>query len=71
MLGWVMLIACAVLMYRIAEQGGRSGVGWGLMTGVICFLCGMIPLPLINYAIGLAISYGILIMVSLVQKPRH
>lgn len=70
MLSWAVLIACAVLMYRIAEQGGRSGPIWGVLTGVICFLCGIIPLPLLNYVIGLTISYGILIVVSIVQKPR-
>lgn len=55
---WVVIIACAVLMYRVAEIERLSGFVWGALTFVLCLGCAMvIPLPFINAVIGLIISF--------------
>ena len=69
MLGWVVLIGSVVLMYRIAESEKRSGVVWGGITFVLCFLSSMfIPLPFINLFIGLVLSFGAMLLLNLFQK---
>lgn len=56
--GWVVLIACAVLMYRVAEIERLSGAVWAALTFVLCLGCALtIPLPFINLVIGLIISF--------------
>ena len=69
MFGWIIIIAATVAMYRMAEMSDRSGALWAALTFVICFACAaFIPLPLINLGIGLVLSYGALILISVFGK---
>ena len=69
MLGLIVLAACTVLMYRMAEMSDRSGGVWGGITFVICLACGLlIPLPLINIVIGLVISYIVFAATAIIQQ---
>lgn len=71
MIGWIVLIACVVLMYRVAEMENLSGLIWGAVTFVLCFLCSMIPIPFINILIGLAISFVAMTVYNMKYgKPR-
>lgn len=55
---WIVIIACAVLMYRIAEMERLSGLVWGAVTFALCLGCALtIPIPFINAVIGLIISF--------------
>ena len=68
MLGWVLIIASAVAMGRIASSEGRSSLGWGCVTGLICYLCAtIIPLPLLDIGIGLVISFIIMMAVKMTR----
>lgn len=59
MLGWVVLIAACVLMYRIADMSGHSGAVWSGVTFFLCLGCAtLISMPFINIVIGLVLSYG-------------
>lgn len=58
MLGWLMIAASVVAMYRITDMEGKNGMLWGLATFGICLACAMfIPIPLINIGIGFAASF--------------
>jgi hypothetical protein len=55
---WIIIIASAVLMYRVAEMERLSGLLWAAITFGLCLACAMtIPLPLINAVIGLILSF--------------
>ena len=59
MIGWVMLIAAVIGMYRITDMEGKNGVLWGMVTFAICLACALlIPLPLLNVFIGFVLSFG-------------
>jgi len=58
MILWVVIIACAVLMYKIAEMERLSGILWAVLTLVLCLGCvALIRIPFINALIGLALSF--------------
>lgn len=58
MLGWVIMTACSVLMYRVAEIERLPGLLWGALTFALCLGCALtIPVPLVNILIGLIISF--------------
>ena len=58
MLGWIMIGASVLAMYRITDLEGKNGFLWGLVTFAITLACGLlIPLPLVNVAIGFALSF--------------
>lgn len=59
MLGWVILIAAVIAMYRITDMEGKNGILWGILTFVICLGCALlIPLPLLNVFMGFALSFA-------------
>ena len=61
LLGYLMLVAAAMIMYKVADAEGRNPFLWAFLTLIICFgSARFIPLPFINIAIGLGISYGIM-----------
>ena len=67
--GLLIIIAGAVLMYRIAEMSEKSGWLWASVTLVVCIACAMlIPLPRINVLIGLGLSYGAMVVSSLIRR---
>lgn len=57
MLEIVVLIACVVLMYKIADMEGFSPIVWGALTAVLCIASVAIPLPYVRVVIGLIISF--------------
>ena len=55
---WIVVIASAVLMYRVAEMERLSGIVWGVLTFVLCLGCALtIPIPFLNAVVGLIISF--------------
>jgi hypothetical protein len=67
MIGLIVTGAAVVIMTKAAEMEGRSTVLWGVVTFILCLLCGIfIPLPLINIVIGLVISYLAMFAVKLI-----
>ena len=56
----LLLLACAIIiMVKIADIEGRNTFAWGLVTFGFCVACStLIPLPLIDVFMGLALSYG-------------
>ena len=58
MIGWILIIASAVLIGRIASAEDRSPILWGSLTLLLCVVSVMfIPLPLLNIGIGLVLGY--------------
>jgi RsiW-degrading membrane proteinase PrsW (M82 family) len=58
MILWIVIIACAVLMYKIAEMERLSGIVWAVLTLALCIGCVfLIRIPFINAVIGLALSF--------------
>jgi len=69
MLGWMMLGAAVVIMYKVADAEGRNGLFWGVITFLVCLGCAvLIPLPFISIAIGLALCYGAMFALKLMEK---
>lgn len=59
MFGWIMVGASVLIMARVAEAEDRSEILWGALTLVLGLVCaGLIPLPLVNIAIGLGLSFA-------------
>lgn len=57
-LAWIVIIACSVLMYRVAEIERLPGFVWGALTFALCIGSAVtIPLPYVNIVIGLIISF--------------
>lgn len=55
---WVVIIASAVLMYRVAEMERLSGIVWGVLTFGLCLGGALtIPVPFVNALAGLIISF--------------
>lgn len=68
-MGWLMILASVVIMYKVAQMERRSGIIWGGITLALCLLSAMfIHLPLINIAIGLALSYFLMFLSNLAGK---
>ena len=58
MLLLIVIIACAVLMYKVAEMERLSGLVWAALTFAVCLGCALvIPIPFINAVIGLILSF--------------
>ena len=58
MLLWIVIIACAVLMYKVAEMERLSGIVWAALTFALCLVCVVvIPIPFIDAVIGLVLSF--------------
>lgn len=56
----VVLIACTVLMMKIADLENLSGILWGSVTLGLCVLSLAIPLPYIRVLVGLALSFALM-----------
>ena len=72
MLGWLVLGAAVLAMYRIADAENRSGLAWGALTFAICFACmiAMPMLPLINIGIGLFLSFMMMMVLKMVASRQ-
>ena len=69
MLGLIMILCAIIIMYKVADSEGRSGVLWGAAAFALCFLSMMfIPLPFINIIIGLVLCYGVMFTLKLLDK---
>ena len=69
MLGLIMILCAIIIMYKVADSEGRSGVLWGAATFVLCLLSAMfIPLPFTNIIIGLVLCYGVMFTLKLLDK---
>jgi len=70
MIGWLVLAAAVVAMYRIAEAEGKSGILWGSMTLVICFaMAFLMPnWPIVNVALGGIISFIVMFVYKVVKN---
>jgi hypothetical protein len=69
MIGWLMIGASVLAMYRITSAEGKNGVLWGLITFLITFACGvLIPAPLINIGIGFVIAFLAYFVFKLVKN---
>lgn len=53
----VVLIACTVLMMKIADHEQLSSIIWGAITAGLCILCLAIPLPYFRMLIALGLSF--------------
>ena len=69
MLGWVMIIAAVVLMYRVAEFENRSGIIWGAVTFGLCMGAAMtIPLPFVNIVVGVVVAFVAMFVAKAIQE---
>jgi len=59
MIGWFVLAAACVAMYRIADAEGKSGILWAGITFVICLgMAFLMPnWPIVNVALGGVLSF--------------
>lgn len=54
----VLLIACCVAMYKIAEADDKSGIIWASATLALCIGClFLIPLPFIRIFIAFILGF--------------
>ena len=68
MIALIMLILSIAIMCKVAELEGRSSIVWGFATFLSCVACStLIPLPLLNIFIGLALCYGAMFALKLAQ----
>lgn len=68
MFGWIMIFASVIVMARVAEAEDRSAVLWGALTLLLCLAAAaVIPLPLINIFLGLAVSFGLMLGLNLLH----
>lgn len=55
---WIVIIASAVLMYKVAEMERLSGILWAVLTFGLCLGCVfLIRIPFVNALIGLVLSF--------------
>ncbi len=67
MLGWVVLIACVILMYRVAEIENRSGLLWALITFGCCMGgSALVPIPFLGLLAGLFLSFMLMFAFKMV-----
>lgn len=75
MLVWILLIACAVLVYRYADMEGMSGIFWAGMS-ILLFLLGsmvglVIPFGGLLVPIGLQFGLMVLMRVLAIRRQGH
>ncbi len=69
MLGWIVLGASVIIMFRVAEMEERSGFLWAGLTFATCYACAIfIDLPIIKIIIGLVIVFGAMFVLKLIDK---
>ena len=69
MLGWLMIGAATLAMYRIAEAENRSGLAWGGLTFGVCLACAMtIPLPMLNIGIGFLLVFAAMFVAKVIAS---
>ena len=70
MIGWLVLGAAVMAMYRIADAEGKSGLMWGAMTLVICLaMAFLMPnWPIVNVALGGVASFLVMFVYKIVKN---
>ena len=70
MIGWLVLIAAVVAMYRIADAEGKSGLLWGALTFVLCLaMAFLMPnWPIVNVALGGIASFVVMFVYKIVKN---
>lgn len=70
MIGWLVLAAAVVAMYRIADTEGKSGVLWAGLTFVICLaMAFLLPnWPIVNVALGGVVSFLTMFVYKIVKN---
>ena len=67
----IVLILCIVIMYKIAEMSGMSGILWGAITFVVALGLGqVIPVVFWSAPLAFVIVYIPLLLVSLKKGPQ-
>ena len=61
----MIVIIAAFIMGKVASMEGRSSIGWGITALLIC---ASIPIPLFGILLGMAITYGLMFALNLMQK---
>ena len=61
----MLIILAAIIMGKVASMEGRSSIGWGITAFLIC---AFIPIPLFGFLLGMAMTYGLMFAMNLVQK---
>lgn len=65
----VLLIACCVAMYKIADADDKSGIIWGSITLGLCVACSyLIPLPFIRIFIAFVASFVLMTVSNIFAK---
>jgi len=68
MLGIIIIVASVSIMAKVAEMEERSSVNWGVITLVLCLVCGaLIPIPLLNLVAGLVVSFIAMFALKAIQ----
>lgn len=60
MIEFVVMIACTVLMMKIADMEHLSAIMWGTVTLGLCVVCLAIPLPYFRMLAALGISFALM-----------
>jgi hypothetical protein len=70
MIGWFVLAAAVVAMYRIADVEGKSGLLWGGLTFAICIaMAFLLPnWPIVNVALGGIASFIVMFVYKIVTN---
>lgn len=63
------LIACVVMMMKIAGLENQSPVVWGVVTAGLCVLCMAVPLPYVRVLLGLGLSFGLMTGYNMMRGP--
>ena len=70
MIGWLVLGAAVVAMYRIADAEGKSGLMWGGLTALICLaMAVLLPnWPVVNVGLGAILSFLAMFVYKIVKN---
>ncbi len=73
MLGWLMVLCSAMIMYKAAEMERRSGLVWGAYTVICCVgIAHLVPtLFLINIFLGLAAAFATMFAANILRDRKH
>ena len=70
MIGWLVLAAACIAMYRIADAEGKSGILWAGITLAICIgMAFLMPnWPVVNVALGGVVSFIVMFVYKVVKN---
>ena len=70
MIGWLVLGAAVVAMYRIADAEGKSGITWAGITLAFCLVMAFLMpnWPVVNVALGGIVSFLAMFVYKIVKN---